>query len=49
MRREKIMLEHKTAFEMKLEKIMTSNKTTMEILAELRKLMPEFEYEEVNS
>lgn len=49
MKHEKIMLENKRPIEKKLEAILTSNKTTGEILAELRKLMPEFEYEEVNS
>lgn len=47
MRREKIMLEQNTSIEKKLEKILTSGKTAGEILAELQKLMPQFDFEEV--
>ena len=47
MRREKIMLDSKTPIEKKLEAILTSGATAGEMLAELQKLMPQFEYEEV--
>lgn len=33
----------------KVNAIMTSNKATGEILAELQKLIPQFDYEEVNA
>ena len=47
MRREKIMLDSKTPIEKKLEAILTSGATVGEMLTELQKLMPLFEYEEV--
>lgn len=49
MRREKIMLDSKTPIEKKLEKILTSGATAGEMLAELQKLMPNFDFEEVNA
>ena len=49
MRREKIMLDSKTSIEKKLEKILTSGVTAGEMLAELQKLMPQFEYEEMDA
>ena len=49
MRREKIMLDSKTSIDKKLEKILTSGVTAGEMLAELQKLMPQFEYEEVDA
>lgn len=47
MKREKIMLDSKTPIEKNLEAILTSGKTAGEILAELKKLMPNFDFEEV--
>ena len=50
MRRENKMLEQKSRrIDKKLEKIMTSGKTAGEILAELQKLMPQFNFEEVDA
>ena len=43
------MLEQNTSIEKKLEKILTSGATAGEMLAELAKLMPQFEYEEVDA
>ena len=48
-RREKPMPGSKASIEKKLEKILTSGKTAGEMLAELRKLMPNFDFEEVNT
>lgn len=47
MRREKIMLDSKTSNDKKLEAILTSGATAGEMLAELQKLMPNFDFEEV--
>lgn len=47
MRKEKIRLDVEPTMEQKLEAILTSGKTVGEILAELQKLMPRFDYEEV--
>lgn len=47
MRREKIMLDSKTSIEKKIEAILTSGATAGEMLAELQKLMPKFDFEEV--
>ena len=41
------MPDAKTSIEKKLEAILTSGKTTGEMLAELQKLMPQFNFEEV--
>lgn len=49
MRREKTMPDSKTSIEKKLEAILTSGATVGEMLAELKKLMPQFEYEEVDA
>lgn len=46
MRKEKIRLDVEPTMEQKLEAILTSGKTTGEILAELQKLIPQFDYEE---
>ena len=43
------MLDSKTSIDKKLEKILTSGVTAGEMLAELQKLMPQFEYEEVDA
>lgn len=47
MRKEKIRLDVEPTMEQKIEAILTSGKTSGEILAELQKLMPQFEYDEV--
>lgn len=47
MRKEKIRLDVEPTMEQKLEAILTSGKTVGEILAELQKLMPQFDFEEV--
>ena len=49
MRREKTMPGSKASIEKKLQKILTSGKTAGEILAELKKLMPNFDFEEVDA
>lgn len=43
-----MMRREKTPIEKKLEKILTSGKTAGEMLAELQKLMPQFNFEEVD-
>ena len=47
MRRENKMPEQKTRIEKRLEAILTSGKTAGEILAELKTLMQNFDFEEV--
>lgn len=47
MRKEKIRLDVEPTMEQKLEAILTSGKTVGEILAELQKIMPQFDFEEV--
>lgn len=49
MRREKILLDSKSSIDKKLEAILTSGKTAGEILAELKTLMPNFDFEEVEA
>ena len=49
MRRDKKMPEQKTTIDKKLEKILTSGKTAGEMLTELQKLMPNFDFEEVDA
>lgn len=49
MRREKTMPDSKQSIEKRLEKILTSGATVGEMLAELKKLMPNFDFEEVDA
>ena len=49
MRREKPMPGSKPSIDKKLEAILTSGKTAGEILAELKTLMPNFDFEEVDA
>ena len=46
-KRDKTMPDSKTRIEKRLEKILTSGKTAGEMLAELKTLMPQFDFEEV--
>ena len=48
-KRDKTMLDSKPSIEKKLEAILTSGKTVGEMLAELAKLMPQFNFEEVDA
>ena len=48
-KRDKTMSDSKTRIETKLEAILTSGKTVGEMLAELKKLMPNFDFEEVDA
>ena len=49
MRSENTMLDSKPSIEKKLEAILTSGKTVGEMLAELKELMPQFDFEEVDA
>lgn len=49
MRRDKKMPEQKPSIDKKLEAILTSGKTVGEMLSELQKLMPNFDFEEVDA
>ena len=49
MRRDKKMTEQKPSIEKNLEKILTSGKTAGEMLAGLKTLMPQFDFEEVDA
>ena len=49
MRRDNKMPEQQTTIEKNLEKILTSGKTAGEMLTELKELMPQFDFEEVDA